>query len=116
MDEEMLKAAGIDYDMALERFVGNRAIYESFLKKYISDTHVQDASAAYKAVDYRGMLEQVHALKGIAGTLGLNELYRISADIVNNLRTESYDCLEEKLKALRCEHERMTQLLQKCQG
>ena len=33
MDENALRAAGIDYDAALARFMGKQAIYEKYLRK-----------------------------------------------------------------------------------
>lgn len=112
MDEMKLKSAGVDYDMALERFVGNRMLYEKFLKKYIEDAHVADAKAAYKESDYHEMLAQVHALKGVAGTLGMDGLYQISAGIVEALRKSEYGNLTQQMEALDAEHQRILQVLE----
>ena len=39
MDENALRAAGIDYDAALARFMGKQAIYEKYLRKLPEDAH-----------------------------------------------------------------------------
>ena len=79
MDEKTLRAAGIDYDAALARFVGRRELYEKFLHKFLEDTHEQDAVCAYRERQFEETLAQVHALKGVCGTLGLTKLYESSA-------------------------------------
>ena len=112
MDEMKLKSAGVDYDMALERFVGNRMLYEKFLKKFVTDEHVENVKKAYLKKDYNEMFEQAHALKGVAGTLGMNSLYQASTELVDVLRAGIYDDIEDMLKRLEAESEKMLQLLQ----
>lgn len=111
MDENRLKEAGIDYDGALDRFVGNRMLYEKYLTKFLSDTHVADARAALLREDYPDLLEQTHALKGLAGTLGMTGLYEKSADIVKSLRAEEREGIEEQLHGIELEHQRMLELI-----
>ena len=112
MDEKKLLSAGIDYDAALARFVGKRTIYEKYLMKFLEDNHAKDAEAAYKKGDYSEMLEQTHALKGVAGTLGMTALYEISADIVKDLRDDKTDGVGEKLAKLLDECERLNTLIE----
>lgn len=100
MDEQKLLSAGIDYDAALARFVGKRAIYEKYLAKFLEDEHARDAATAYENRNFVEVLEQTHALKGVAGTLGMTELYEISAEIVKDLRNDETDGLDEKLAKL----------------
>lgn len=45
MDENALRAAGIDYDAALARFMGKQAIYEKYLRKLPEDAHMDAACA-----------------------------------------------------------------------
>lgn len=111
MDERKLQDAGIDYDAALARFVGKREIYEKYLTKFLEDTHVQDALSALEKKDYGEVLEQTHALKGLAGTLGMTELFEVSADIVRNLRNEVWDGLEDKLYAMKEVKERLCDVI-----
>lgn len=111
MDENKLRDAGIDYDHALGRFVGKKDLYEKFLTKFIDDEHVDGAKKAYANKDYNEMLEQTHALKGVAGTLGMDALYRASADIVDTLRAENYDPLDTMMERLEAEQKKMIQAL-----
>lgn len=111
MDEHMLRTAGIDYDAALARFVGKREIYEKYLTKFLQDEHVKDAARAYEERDFHEMLEQTHALKGVAGTLGMTNLYEISSEIVKNLRDDETEGLTEKMEKLLNECERLKTLI-----
>lgn len=112
MDENRLREAGVDYDAALARFVGNRDIYEKYLKKLLTDTHTLEAEAALSAGDYEEVLEQTHALKGLAGTLGLKGLYEMSAGIVKDLRGGEHEMLSEKLAQMKKEWERICGVIQ----
>lgn len=111
MDEQKLLSAGIDYDAALKRFVGKRAIYEKYLVKFLEDEHARDAAAAYENRDFVEVLEQIHALKGVAGTLGMTALYEISAEIVKDLRNDETDGLDKKLTKLLDEGERLKEII-----
>ena len=51
MDENALRAAGIDYDAALARFMGKQAIYEKYLRKLPEDAHMDAAWAALEQQD-----------------------------------------------------------------
>lgn len=111
MDENRLREAGVDYDAALARFVGNRDIYERYLEKLLTDTHTIEAETALSAGDYEEVLEQTHALKGLAGTLGMKGLYEISTDIVKDLRDGNREMLPEKLTQMKEEWERICDVI-----
>lgn len=111
MDEVTLRQAGIDYDAALARFVGKKTIYEKYLMKFLEDTHAQDALNAYEQRDYEELLEQTHALKGVAGTLGMTDLYDAAAEIVHDLRCDNREELDEKLAHMMAEQKRIREII-----
>ena len=82
MDKEKLKAYGVDYENAVKRFAGNEALYERFLKKLTEDDHLAIGEQAMKEERYEDVLEAVHALKGVAGTLGMTELFQAASEVV----------------------------------
>ena len=81
MDKEKLKAYGVDYENAVKRFAGNEALYEKFLKKLTEDDHLAIGEQAMKEERYEDVLEAVHALKGVAGTLGMTELFQAASEV-----------------------------------
>lgn len=111
MDEITLRQAGIDYDTALARFVGKRAIYEKYLLKFLEDTHTQDAMKAYEQQNFEELLEQTHALKGVAGTLGMTDLYDVAAEIVQDLRCDNREGLGEKMARMLVEQKRLSEII-----
>ena len=103
MDENALRAAGIDYDAALARFMGKQAIYEKYLRKLPEDADMDAAWAALEQQDEAELLEQVHAIKGLTGTLEITGLFEQSAAIVALLRAGTREELQEKMTSLKQE-------------
>ena len=88
MDKETLLAANVDYENAKKRFAGNAALYEKYLLKFKDDVHYEAVNAALDAGDFDTLLQEAHTLKGVAGTLGLIDIYQSCAEIVTALRGE----------------------------
>lgn len=96
MEKEILINANIDYENGKNRFAGNEALYEKYLLKFKDDPHFEGAKAAFAVKDYEKLLKETHALKGVAGTLGITTVYRASADIVSAIR----EAEEERISQL----------------
>ena len=90
MDKEKLKAYGVDYENAVKRFAGNEALYEKFLKKLTDEDE----------------LEAVHALKGVAGTLGMTELFQAASEVVASIRKNEIGHLQEQMAKVHTEFEK----------
>lgn len=86
LQKERLTAAGIDVDGALERFMGNDALLERFLKKFLADGNYAALSAAVAAGDAAAALTASHTLKGVCGNLSMPELFRLLTCQVEALR------------------------------
>jgi hypothetical protein len=91
MNEAGLRDYGIDFQKGLAQFVGNRAIYEEYLAQFPDDEHFKDALEAFDRNDMDGTLRQIHALKGLASTLGFTELFEVCSGAVAWLRDVSPD-------------------------
>ena len=105
---DALQYMGVDTQAALRRFAGNSALYERFLMKFLEDGTFKKVEDAFKAGNWDSMLSAAHNLKGVAGNLGLNQLYQASSKIVSSLRaenrndaTEAYMELDIAYRALR---------------
>ena len=106
MDKEKLKAYGIDYEDAVKRFAGNEALYEKFLKKLTGDDHLAIGEQALKEERYEDVLEAVHALKGVAGTLGMTALFEASSVVVASIRNNEISHLQEQMARVHTEFEK----------
>lgn len=105
---DALQDMGVDTQAALRRFAGNSALYERFLMKFLEDGTFKKVEDAFKTGDWDSMLSAAHNFKGVAGNLGLNQLYQASSKIVSSLRaenrndaTEAYMELDIAYRALR---------------
>lgn len=100
MKKEALKEVGVDYAAGVLHFAGKEELYLKYLRKYGTDHHLQDAVAAYEKTDYKEVLEQIHALKGLSGTLGFSKMFQSASAIVTDLRREEYRTIGEQLKQM----------------
>jgi HPt (histidine-containing phosphotransfer) domain-containing protein len=81
-----LKALGVNTDDALQRFMGNSALYEKMLKKFVSASAEIKVMPCFESGDYTKALETAHTLKGVTGNLSLTPLYNAYSEVVSLLR------------------------------
>lgn len=106
MKKQRLKEYGIDYENAIKRFAGNEALYEKFLVKFTEDDHLQIGEEAMRNQQYEDTMEAVHALKGVAGTLGMMDLLHACSHVVAKIRNNELENLEEAMQKVRQEFEK----------
>lgn len=87
---DTLRAAGIDYDAGLERFMGDPELYEMVLASFARSDMARRARAAYDANDRDALLKVVHEAKGSSGNAGLDRLYAEASELVKLLRSHDY--------------------------
>ena len=69
---------GINFDEGVLRVAGNEALYVQLLKQFV-EKHAQDIELLEHALgqgDERKARELLHTLKGVSGSISLNELHR----------------------------------------
>ena len=106
MNKETLIAANVDYENGKKRFAGNEALYEKYLLKFKDDVHYEAAKTAFGSGDFDTLLKEAHTLKGVAGTLGLVDIYQACADIVTALRGERTEQVPELVDLLQSAYEK----------
>ncbi|MDO4271044.1 MAG: Hpt domain-containing protein [Eubacteriales bacterium] len=109
---EMLRAAGVDVQTALNRFCGNDSLYAKYLKKFFDDPNYREAGAALAASDWEEMLHAAHTLKGVAGNLGLDRLFETSGRIVAALRAGEHDAAAAAYAVLRGQYEELSRAVE----
>lgn len=107
MKREALKEVGVDYTAGVLHFAGKEELYVKYLRKYGEDHHLQDAVAAYEKTDYKEVLDQIHALKGLSGTLGFSQMFQSASAIVTDLRREEYQTIGEQLKQMQLHQKKL---------
>lgn len=83
-----LKALGVNTDEALQRFMGNGALYERMLGKLTAAINDVPVMPAFEAEDYQKALENAHTLKGVTGNLSVTPLFEGYTKTVDLLRAD----------------------------
>lgn len=98
-----LESCGVDVAGAMERMMGNEDLFFRMMKKFLEDTIFQDLKGKLMEKEYKAAFEYAHALKGVAGNLGLNSIMEADIVIVEKLRhytAESVQGIEADLEKL----------------
>lgn len=97
MNRYKLSKAGIDVNDGIHRFNDNKELYEHFLFSFPEDEHYENMLAAIQAGNVEECFQQAHALKGIAGTVSLNQLHTNIIPLVEEFRAGKLDQVEKLL-------------------
>jgi HPt (histidine-containing phosphotransfer) domain-containing protein len=91
MDEnfkKQLKDCGADVETTVKRFMGNEALYEKFVMKFLDDKNCEGIQANIEKSDYKEVFNCAHALKGVSANLGLDPITAIAAELCDLLRNK----------------------------
>lgn len=91
MDFSLLKQIGINTDSAVERFMGNEALYVKMLKKFLDDRTFEKLAEAVSQNSGKEALEASHTLKGICGNLSIEKLFDLFSNQVVLMRADKWD-------------------------
>lgn len=108
---EKLKAWVADTEMALNRFMEDEDLYVECLDMIVGDKHFDALADAMANKRYKEAFEHAHCLKGVAGNLGLTPLFDAMCEVVEPLRKDRYDNIDEKYKAMLEKYEEYLQLM-----
>lgn len=95
-----LKTFGVNIDEALQRFMGNSALYEKMLNKLSDAVRDVQVLPCFEESDYVKALENAHTLKGVTGNLSVTPLYNGYTEIVNELRADNPEKAREILDSI----------------
>ncbi len=93
----------INIDEALARVKGNKTIYKTLLRSFIKNDYFNQLRNELKANDVEAAAKSVHAIKGMAGNLGLIEVYSNATLLETHLKSnydyvQSYNDFEEVVR------------------
>lgn len=83
---KQLTEGGVDVGSMLERCMGNEALLERLLKKFLADRSYAGLVGAFKAGDGAAALDAAHTLKGVCGNMSITGLFEQLARQVQALR------------------------------
>lgn len=102
---ERLMAAGIDTASALERMMGNEALLERFLKRFLDDTNYEKLTQAIAAGDQEAALTAAHTLKGL---FSMTVLFDLFTRQVSAFRSGDWDGAAAMMKEISAAYDQVT--------
>ncbi|MBF0224622.1 MAG: Hpt domain-containing protein [Desulfobacterales bacterium] len=91
---------GLNLESGLEKIGGNKKLYKKVLKDF--DTGYADFSNTltneYQVRKMDDVKQMIHAIKGVSGNIGADELHSISKEIDECLKNNQLDGLDNKFK------------------
>lgn len=88
---------GADPDGAILRMMNDEGFYRQMLDKFAAEKELRVLGDVARRNPREGF-RIAHSLKGTSGMLGLTPLYDAVSDVVEDLRGETRDTLEEDLE------------------
>lgn len=95
-----LTEQGVDYNTALERFMGKEDLYKRFLVKFLADENFDQLEVNIGSGNVEEAFKCAHTLKGLCGNLGFDNLLEEDTQIVEILRSGSMDGVKELFSVL----------------
>lgn len=89
MDQEFkqrMEQAGVDVSGGTERFMGNEALFEKFLRRFPQDKTYAELVDAISAGDIGRAFTAAHTLKGVCGNLSMLRMEQLVSRQVEYLR------------------------------
>lgn len=91
LNRTVLEQAGIDMDEALQRVMGNEALFDRLLGMFSNDQQHANLHAAIDTHDADAAIAAAHSLKGTCGNLSMKPLYELSSKQLELLRAGKWD-------------------------
>ncbi len=96
-----LEAWGCNVPEAMNRFLQDEGLYVKCLYTFTNDASFESLDAALGSKNYKQAFEEAHTLKGVSAYLSLTPLYNAVCRVVEDLRHESYETLDEDYAGFR---------------
>lgn len=109
---QRLEMLGVDTEAALKNLSGKRELYQKLLLKFYDMLKGSYIPQDFSGETSKQVLEQVHALKGVAGNLAITPLFEQYNQILAALRSDDI----ERAKELLAELEPIKQQILDCIG
>lgn len=98
---ERLAARGADMTGAMERFLGDEALFAECYQMFLEDPVFDALDDALEKKDYTAAFNAAHTRKGVSGNLGLTPIYRAACELVESLRRQDTSKLAAQYRAVR---------------
>ncbi|HIR52229.1 MAG TPA: Hpt domain-containing protein [Candidatus Onthovicinus excrementipullorum] len=96
----ILKQAGISVEEVLGRFMGNDALLERMLHKFLEDQTYAQLAEAMEQEDRDRAFQAAHTLKGVCGNLSMDRLFHLVSEQVELLRSGSWGAAQAMMPSV----------------
>jgi len=96
---------GADVAGAIARMANNEGLFVRILLKFLDDKSFENLKLHVAEKNYEEIYKDAHTLKGVTSNLGLNKLTDASNVILNKVREENTEGLEEDLENVKQAYE-----------
>lgn len=111
--KELLLAADVDIIGALERFMDNEKLYDTYLRRFVEGASFAELENAIAAKDWEQALGVSHNLKGVTGSLGFTRLYELMCSQVTLFRRNENESAAALMDDITAERQRLLVVAQK---
>lgn len=102
-----LEQEGINIDGALERFMGNEAMLERYLQKFLSEKSYIELQATVAAGDREGAGRAAHTLKSVCGTIGCEAMAELVIRQEQEMRAGNWDAAVAMMPQIAAVYEKL---------
>lgn len=110
--KQQLIDAGVNVDSALDRFMGLEAMYDKFLLKFLQDESYAKMTESIHSGDAEKAFMQAHAMKGVAGNLGMASLLEVLNPMTEQLRNGDMSHIREEYEDLKQRYDKLSAVIQ----
>lgn len=115
-NQELLESAGIEVNDAVRRFSGNMVLYEKFLTKFLKDDSFERLKTSLVGNNAEEVFKAAHTLKGVAGNLGMKQLYEKSEEMVVAYRNNHTEKFSELFQSVEKIYQKVCEAIEKVGG
>ncbi len=109
---EELNKLGVNTEDGLFRFMNNSALYKRMLVSFAKMVNETDFSTEFDDAQREDETGKYHALKGVAGNLSIEPLFKAYSEIVSLLREGSIDKAKAVITKTLPEQKKITECIE----
>lgn len=110
--KECYDETGSPYEESVAR-LGNEAMLKRFVLKFLNDPSFGELEKALAEKDGETAFRAAHTLKGICLNLGFSELYKVSAELTEELRDKDTAGTDDMFSAVKIQYDRLMDAIKK---
>ena len=109
--KKQLQEAGVNLDKALNRFMGNEAMYDKFLFSFTQEKSFGKLEESLNNKDIKESFMLAHTMKGIVSNLKIQSLLDLISPMTEQLRNGNMEGITEQWELLKSKYNEVCNLI-----